>query len=489
MVFMMNWGLSLNRIGGFSGNGTAVCCTQDPNFKSNITLDDGFLPRQSGDLTIMYDVTQTYDSNYWAKVTIANHNSLGRLDNWKLSWEWTNNEFIFAMKGAYPSVVDSSGCIYGPQGTYYKEMDFSNVLNCDTTPTIIDLPPTKYNDTTLGKIPYCCRNGTILPQEMDPSKSISAFLIQVFKMPPDLNRSLLTPPVNWKINGTINPNYQCGQPVRVSPSEFPDPGGLPSNTTAVASWQVVCNITHPKEESPKCCVSFSAYYNESVIPCNTCACGCPSNTARTCSATNSAMLLPANALLVPFENRSSLATAWAQLKHLPVPNPMPCGDNCGVSINWHLYTDYSSGWSARITIFNWDETAFVDWFAAVQLDKATPGFQAMYSLNGTTLALNGVNNTIFMQGNPGLNYLVAETAAADPQKDPRVPGKQQSVISFTKKLTPGINVPNRDGFPTKVYFNGEECSLPSVIPSDGSRKAPAILLWILAVIVFVLMQQ
>lgn len=471
----------------FSGknNVTEICCVQDPNAKTNITASDGFLARGSGDLTIMYDVTQTYESNYWAQVTISNHNPLGRLDYWKLSWEWMNDEFIFTMKGAYPSVVDSSECIFGTQGTYYQSLDFSTVLNCQRRPTIIDLPPTMYNDTNLGFKPYCCRNGTILPTEMDPSKSISSFQMQVFKMPPDLNRSQLSPPLNWAINGTLNPNYQCSQPVRVSPSEFPASSGVPVNSTAVASWQVVCNITIPKSESPKCCVSFSAYYNDSVIPCKTCACGCPSNTARTCSATAPAMLLPSNALLVPFDNRTALSTAWARLQHEPVPNPLPCGDNCGVSINWHLYTDYTNGWSARITLFNWGDTSFADWFAAVELDKASAGFQQMYSFNGSTLSLNGVNDTIFMQGNPGLNYLVAE----DQQQNPWVPGKQQSVISFTKKLTPGINVAKGDGFPTKVYFNGEECSLPSTIPSSGSRKVPAAIFSVLSVIVFMLMWQ
>ncbi|KAG8480873.1 hypothetical protein CXB51_025581 [Gossypium anomalum] len=281
------------------------------------------------------------------------HNPLGRLDNWKLSFDWMRDEFIYTMKGAYPYVVDSSDCVFGTQGQHYTDLDFANVLNCERRPTIIDLPPTKANDTTLGLIPNCCRNGTILPPSMDPSKSSSVFQMQVFKMPPDLNRSELSPPQNWKINGTLNPDYKCGPPVRVSPSQFPDPSGLPSNTTAVASWQVVCNITQPKGASPKCCVSFSSYYNDSVVPCRTCACGCPSNTARTCSTTAPAVLLPPEALLFPFENRTAMAQAWADLKHRTVPNPMPCGDNCGVSINWHVLTDYSRGWSARITIFNW----------------------------------------------------------------------------------------------------------------------------------------
>lgn len=75
-----------------------------------------------------------------------------------------------------------------------------------------------------------------------------------------------------------------------------------------------------------------------------------------------------------------------------------------------------------------------------------------------------------MQGLPGLNYIVAEADGANPAKDPRVPGKQQSVISFTKKNIPNINVAAGDGFPTKLYFNGEECSLPKLLPTSSSSR-------------------
>ncbi|WCJ23374.1 COBRA-like protein-7 precursor [Euphorbia peplus] len=169
---------------------------------------------------------------------------------------------------------------------------------------------------------------------------------------------------------------------------------------------------------------------------------------------------------------------------------MPCGDNCGVSINWHLFTDYNRGWSARVTVFNWDEIAFPDWFAAIQLDKAAAGFEAMYSFNGTILP-DSKNNTIIMQGLPGLNYLVPETDAVDPAKNPRIPGKQQSVVSFTKKGISGLNIPAGDGFPTKVFFNGEECSLPTIYPTSNSNRigSAMILSVLIAAVVFMLMQQ
>lgn len=474
-----------------SGNNeTHVCCTSDPNYKTKIITDEKFLPRQNGDLTIMYDVIKAYDSNYLAEVTISNDNPLGRLDSWKLSWNWTNDEFIHTMKGAHPSIIDSSNCVFGSQGEFYKELDFANVLSCEKRPTIMDLPPTWFNDTQIGKIPFCCRNGTLLPPYMDPSMSISRFQMQVYKMPPYLNRSNLTPPQNWEIKSSIiNPNYKCGGPIRVSPSQFQNPTGLPSNISSIASWQVVCNITKSlKSDSPKCCVSFSAFYNESVIPCNTCACGCHSNQKRTCSLSKPAMWLPSKALLVPFENRSEMAHDWASMQKLQVPNPVPCGDNCGVSINWHVNTDYEKGWTARITIFNWGETNFVDWFAAVQMDKGAIGLEEMYSFNGGLL--ERLNTTIFMQGKKGLNFLVAEANGSNPRKDPRVPGKQQSVISFRKEKNYEINMVGGDGFPRKVFFNGEECSLPSVFPSNGLRNELSVYtIMILILLSIILMQQ
>lgn len=448
----------------------------------NETGPIGVKRRQKGDLTIMYDIIRPYASSYWAQVTIENHNPLGRLDNWDLSFEWMKDEFIFQTKGAYPSVVDSSACIDGPQGKYYSGVDFSNVLSCARRPHIIDLPLTKYNDSNLGLKPYCCRNGTILSPSMDPTKSKSVFQMEVYKMPPDLNISAIAPPQGWQIKGNLNPDYKCGSPVGVSLSEFPDPSGLPSNRTAFASWQVVCNITQPKP--PSCCVSFSSYLNDSIIPCNTCACrDCSSERVdQTCSTNSPALLLPPQALLIPFENRTKFATSWAELKHRKVPSPLPCGDSCGVSINWHLTTDYRRGWTARITIFNWGGTNFADWSAAVELKNAAPDFEKAYSFNATTVAVDGKNTTVLIEGLPGLNYLVAEVDAKNPSKDYRVPGKQQSVISFTKKLNPGIKVRAGDGFPTKVFFNGQECSLPSILPSNGHKgRVSTFLLLVLPV--------
>ncbi|XP_058008634.1 COBRA-like protein 10 [Hevea brasiliensis] len=442
-----------------------VCCKKDPKFKPKPKKAVKYLPRQYGDLEFTYDVLHAYGNNYLAQVTMVNNHPLGRLDHWNLTWDWKNDEFIYSMRGAFVRKRDYARCVYGPAGEYYQDFDFSNVVTCDKSPIISDLPPAMKNDSKLGKLPYCCKNGTLLPTLMDEDKARSIFQLQVYKLPPNLNRTALEPPHKWRIDGVLNPQYKCSSPIRVDPTEFPDPSGLQGTSTAIASWQIVCNISRPKEKESRCCVSFSAYYNESVIPCNTCACGCEGDTG--CSQKAGAMLLPAEALLIPFENRTQKAIAWAKLKHLKVPNPRPCPDNCPVSINWHLNTDYKTGWTARITLFNWDNAPFEDWFAAIQMGKAYPGYENVYSFNGTKL--DKLNKTIFLQGLLGLNYLMGEVNGT--RGGPRVPGKQQSVISFTKKQTPGINVPGGDGFPKRVFFNGEECALPTTIPiKSGGHK-------------------
>ncbi|GAV60659.1 COBRA domain-containing protein [Cephalotus follicularis] len=440
-----------------------VCCKKNPKYKQK-PIKTKYLPRQNGDLSLTYDVLQSFSGNYLAQVTIDNNNPLGRLDHWNLTWEWMRGEFIYSMKGAYTHKRDISECIYGPTGLYFKDFDFTNVMNCEKRPVISDLPAEFKNDSKVGRLPFCCRNGTVLPTLMDETQARSIFQLLVYKMPADSSRTTLTPPQKWHINGVINPDYKCGPPIRVDPTEFPDPSGLQSTSTAIASWQVVCNISRPKEKQSRCCVSFSAYYSDTVIPCNTCACGCPNNDS--CSANTKPLLLPAEALLVPFENRTEKAKAWAKLKHYPISHPLPCPDNCGVSLNWHINSDYKDGWTARITLFNWDDSPFEDWFAAVRMDKAYPGFENIYSFNGTKLT--NVPNTIFFQGFPGLNYLMGEVNGTDPRNDPRVPGKQQSMISFKKKHTPDINIRRGDGFPTRVYFNGEECSLPTEIPRSNA---------------------
>ncbi|XP_010448175.1 PREDICTED: COBRA-like protein 11 [Camelina sativa] len=450
------------------GGTMQVCCKRNPKFKSKEKVKTKFTPRQRGDLNIVYDVLQAYKSNYMAQVTIENKSPLGRLDHWNLTWEWMRGEFIYSLRGAHAAEKSPGECLSSKAGQFYGDLDFSQVANCQKKPILKDLPADRKEDKDIGMLPFCCKNGTLLPVHMDPSKSKAIFQLQVYKVPPDQNRTAFFPPRNWKIDGIVNPQYKCGPPIRVDATPFPDASGLQATTYAIASWQVVCNITKPKPKAARCCVSFSAFYNDSAIPCNTCACGCKDIDTDTCNANARPLLLPPDTLLVPFDNRTLKAKVWAKQKHMAVPKKLPCPDNCGISLNWHLNSDYGNGWSARITVFNWGKNAVEDWFGAVDLGKAGLGYENVYSFNGTRVPPK--NQTIFFQGLPGMNYLIGLTNGTNPARDPQVPGKMQSVISFKKKNLRNLNIPGGDGFPKKVFFNGEECELPKYFPKKGSAK-------------------
>jgi hypothetical protein len=443
-----------------------VCCTE--NTTANATLQlEGYQPLETGDITISYDVIMAYEANYWAQVTISNNDPIGRLDYWNLTWDWQEGEFINKLQGAQALSTDTDLCVYGRAEQQYSngEPDLNSVASCDKSPHIVDLPPAYYN-TTLGEVPFCCRNGTLLPATIDPSQSKSVFKMNVYKLNPYLNVTHLDPPANFAINsGNQTGTYNCGKPQLVTPSQFADPSGLLHTTSALKSWQVTCNYTKAPATSPKkCCVSFSAYTSDSIIPCKTYACGAPATPPpTTCNATAPALLLPYGALTIPPDNRTAQLVAWADINHWSVPNPLPCESNCGVSINWHIVSNYTTGWSARMSVFDWSTTTFPNWFVAIDLGAAGAGFQSAYSFNATRVPQ--LNDTLILQGIKGYSDYLLGTQGVYGASNYSY-GIQQSVFGFT--TNPGISVDTGYGFPQKVWFNGEECSMPDYFPTSGA---------------------
>ncbi|MED6124486.1 hypothetical protein PIB30_059331 [Stylosanthes scabra] len=63
-IRLSNDGFRCGKPNSQGNNETHTCCTVDPNSKKNTATDEEFPPLQKGDLSIIYDVTKTYDSNY-----------------------------------------------------------------------------------------------------------------------------------------------------------------------------------------------------------------------------------------------------------------------------------------------------------------------------------------------------------------------------------------------------------------------------------------
>ncbi|CAN1789473.1 COBRA-like protein 3 [Linum perenne] len=44
------------------------------------------------------------------------------------------------------------------------------------------------------------------------------------------------------------------------------------------TWNVTCTYSQTlAQKTPTCCVSLSSFYNDTIVPCPACSCGCRSN--------------------------------------------------------------------------------------------------------------------------------------------------------------------------------------------------------------------
>ncbi|BBM98965.1 hypothetical protein MPTK1_1g17600 [Marchantia polymorpha subsp. ruderalis] len=475
-VTLMNPGYNCSKPEMETNVTMVVCCTEN---RTKVETERNYLRRQVGDINIFYDVLAPYGNSYTARVTIDMDDPIGRIDHWNLTWSWMFNEFISSMQGAQTLEQVQEDCLTGPIFEAYPDMDFSTVMSCQSTPSIVDLDSSAAFNP--ANPPGCCRNGSLLPAAIDPKATKSVFTMTVMKGRTQVGRDIIDPPGGWHITELNKPGeeYKCGGARLVEPTQFPGPGL--HTMSAARTWQVTCNKTVLAPKAPrKCCVSFSGFYNTSVIPCPTCACGGCGPLTRPpnpkCNPNIDPMLLPTYGLLLPPSNRTRLALDLAIIERWPVPTPKPCPDNCGVAINWHVYSDYTNGFSTRLTLFNWETEVMPQWFVAVQLNKTVmPGYLDTYSFNGSTVKdldpVTQKNNTlIFLQGKEGYNNFLMGLDKG------LVPGKVQSLMSFDKRLTPGIDVVGGDGFPQKVWFNGDECAMPTYFPTSAAARSGSLAL-------------
>lgn len=179
------------------------------------------------------------------QVTISNNMPVTRIDHWNLSWTWTESEFINTIMGAQTFEADIKTCVNGLAGrTYAAGPDVNKAACCSMNPIILDLPTDRTNDTNIGGIKNCCKNGTIYPAIIDPKKTKAAFLMNVYKVPPgSTDMTYVIPPVDFKFGDGANTTdgyYTCGQPRLIQPTVYPDPwNSLIHQTSAIKTWQVI----------------------------------------------------------------------------------------------------------------------------------------------------------------------------------------------------------------------------------------------------------
>ncbi|KAM7279392.1 hypothetical protein ACFE04_006526 [Oxalis oulophora] len=386
-------------------------------------------------ITITWDVQKWTDDGYTAAVTMYNFQQYRHFQSpgWQMGWTWAKKEVIWGMVGA--QTTEQGDC------SRFKR---DSPHCCKKIPTVVDLlPGTPYNQQTAN----CCKGGVLSSWAQDPVNAVSSFQITVGQSG-TTNRTVRLPRnVTLKAPG---PGYTCGPAKIVKPSRFftPDKRRV---TQALMTWIITCTYSQfLAQKTPTCCVSMSAFYNKTVVPCQKCACGCQKNLAQTGGCVNEDD--PHLVQVVPVTGKNEY-----------VPPLVRCTRHmCPIRIHWHIKLNYREYWRVKITITNFNYAMnYSQWNIVLQ----HPNFEnltQLFSFNYNSLSPYGVaNDTALLWGVKFYNDLL-QTSGPN--------GNVQSELLFQKDFS-SFTFHQGWAFPRRVYFNGDNCVMP---PPDEYPRLPNV---------------
>ncbi|KAL5723185.1 COBRA-like protein 1 [Ranunculus cassubicifolius] len=386
----------------------------------------------NGNITIKWDIMSWTADGYVATVTIFNFQQYRHIESpgWRLGWVWAKKEVIWNMVGA--QTIDQGDC------SRYK----GNIPHCcRRDPTIVDLlPGTPYNQ----QYSNCCRGGVISSMNQDPSSAASAF--QIIVGASGTSNKTVRLPKNFTLDGA-GPGYTCAPAKVVRPSKFLGPDRR-RVTQAAMTWNVTCTYSQIlAHKGPSCCVSLSSFYNDTIVPCPTCACTCRNNISppETCIEGNSPYLKSA----VANSGKNSDTPLLQCTRHM-----------CPIRVHWHVKQSYREYWRVKITITNFNyRMNYTQWNLVAQ----HPNFNNLtmiFSFNYKSINPYGpINDTAMLWGIKYYNELLMQNG-----KD----GNVQSELLFRKDKS-SFTFDKGWAFPRRIYFNGDNCVMP---PPDSYPWLP-----------------
>ncbi|RRT36097.1 hypothetical protein B296_00040200 [Ensete ventricosum] len=381
---------------------------------------------------------------------------------WTMGWTWAKKEVIWSIVGAQAT----------EQGDCSK---FKGAIPhcCKRTPAVVDLlPGVPYNQ----QIANCCKAGVVASYGQDPAAAVSAFQVSV-GLSGTSNKTVKLPK-NFTLLGP-GFGYTCG-PAKVVPSTTfltPDkrrktqalskllsqpPHFKPldysrlmdSELCHAVTWNVTCTYSQfLASKHPTCCVSFSSFYNDTIIPCPSCACGCEN---KNCVKSDS-KILSSPGINTPKKDNTPLLQCTHHM--------------CPVRVHWHVKLNYKEYWRAKIAITNFNyRMNYTQWTLVVQhpnLDNVTEVFSFEYK---PLVAYGSINDTGMFYGMKYYNDLLMEAGAY---------GNVQSEV-LLRKNADAFTFKQGWAFPRKVYFNGDECMLPPpdvypYLPNSSPLSARVVL--------------
>uniref|UniRef100_A0A7N0T9L4 COBRA-like protein n=1 Tax=Kalanchoe fedtschenkoi TaxID=63787 RepID=A0A7N0T9L4_KALFE len=369
----------------------------------------------NGNITIKWDIMSWTPDGYVATVTINNFQMYRHImsPGWSIGWTWAKREVIWSMLGS--QTTEQGDC------SKFK----GNIPHCcKKKPTVVDLlPGAPYNQ----QLTNCCKGGVLSSWGQDPSASVSAFQISVGQA--GTSNKTVRVPKNFTLLGP-GPGYTCGPAKIVPPTHFLTPDKR-RKTQALMTWNVTCTYSQfLVGKNPSCCVSFSSFYNQTITPCPTCACGCQS---RSNCVKNDANILS----MVPRKGDSPLLQCT---RHM-----------CPVRVHWHIKLNYQDYWRVKLSVTNFNyQMNYTLWTLVLQhpnLNNVTQVFSFHYK---PLAPYASINDTGMLYGMKYYNDLLMEAGPF---------GNVQSEILLQKDAST-FTLKQGWAFPRKVYFNGDECMLP-----------------------------
>ncbi|KAK6282658.1 hypothetical protein POUND7_016483 [Theobroma cacao] len=395
---------------------------------SSVSPSYGYDPLDPhGNITIKWDLLQSNLDKNDLKVSILNHQLYRQIERpgWKLGWAWVGDEVIWSMQGA--EATEQGNC------SRFKGQELPHC--CEKKPVIVDLlPGALYNLQTAN----CCKGGVLTSMVQDPDKIAAVFQM----VAGSVNVSDFIMPENFTLG---IPGYSCGKPVSVAPSKYTSDGGR-RWTQALGTWNVTC-IYSPflASTSPKCCVSLSAFYNRSIVPCPKCSCSCQGLPEAKCVKFGEAPS-PLQELEDPNQEQPSLVRCTQHM--------------CPIRVHWHVKRSYKEYWRVKITVNNLHIMKNYSHWNLVASHPNLKSLTQVFSFNYEPLNQYGyINDTGMFWGIQYYNDMLLEEGERGNVQSEMLLHKEQGVFTF------------REGwaFPRRIMFNGDECVMP---PPDEYPRLP-----------------
>ncbi|XWS47493.1 hypothetical protein CRYUN_Cryun14cG0157000 [Craigia yunnanensis] len=385
----------------------------------------------NGNITIKWDIMSWTPDGYVAVVTIYNFQQYRHIQapGWTLGWKWTKKEVIWNMMGA--QTTEQGDC------SRFK----GNIPHCcKKDPTVVDLlPGTPYNQ----QIANCCKGGVLNSWVQDPATAGSSFQVSVGQA--GTTNKTVRVPRNFTLKAP-GPGYTCGPAKIVKPSRFVtlDKRRV---TQALMTWNVTCTYSQfLAQKTPTCCVSLSSFYNDTIVPCPQCACGCQ-NTSQPGSCIDPKA--PHIASVIPSTGKNSYTPLVQCTSHM-----------CPVRIHWHVKLNYKEYWRVKITINNFNYNMnYTQWNLVVQhpnFDNLTQIFSFNYK---SLTPYTAINDTAMLWGVKFYNDLLSQAGKLGNVQSELLFRKEKSTFTFEKGWA----------FPRRIYFNGDNCVMP---PPDAYPWLP-----------------